>query len=236
MIKYVLFDLDGTLLPMDQDLFVNTYFKKLAEKMAPLGYDPKELINSVWTGTKAMVMNDGSCSNEKRFWDKFVDIYGEKARDDEAVFEEFYKNDFVAAKAVCGKLDGIQELIDAIKAKGIGVALATNPIFPDIATAQRIEWAGLRREDFDLVTTYENSCHGKPNVEYFRDVARELGVEPDECLMVGNDVTEDMVASTIGMEVFLLTDWIINKEDEDITKYPHGDYNALKEYIYKNII
>ena len=41
MIKTVLFDLDGTLLPMDQDNFVKAYFKNLAIKLAPHGYDPQ---------------------------------------------------------------------------------------------------------------------------------------------------------------------------------------------------
>ena len=36
-IKAVLFDLDGTLLPMDQDHFVKTYFQLLAQKLAPFG-------------------------------------------------------------------------------------------------------------------------------------------------------------------------------------------------------
>ena len=46
-IKVVLFDLDGTLLPMDQDIFVKTYFGLLAKKLAPYGYEPDKLIQSV---------------------------------------------------------------------------------------------------------------------------------------------------------------------------------------------
>ena len=42
----VFFDLDGTLLPMDQDVFVKTYFSYLVKKMAPYGYEPKKLISS----------------------------------------------------------------------------------------------------------------------------------------------------------------------------------------------
>ena len=56
-IKNVLFDLDGTLLPMDMERFTNGYFQLLTEKMAPLGYDPKALTDAVWAGTAAMVKN-----------------------------------------------------------------------------------------------------------------------------------------------------------------------------------
>ena len=68
MLKYVLFDLDGTLLPMDQDVFVRAYFKELVKKIAPLGYEPEKLKNAVWTGMKYMVGNDGTQTNEEVFW------------------------------------------------------------------------------------------------------------------------------------------------------------------------
>lgn len=38
--KAVLFDLDGTLLPMDQDQFTGAYFKGIAAHLVPCGYDP----------------------------------------------------------------------------------------------------------------------------------------------------------------------------------------------------
>ena len=41
MIKTILFDLDGTLLPMDQDAFTKAYFKSLSEYLLPFGYEPK---------------------------------------------------------------------------------------------------------------------------------------------------------------------------------------------------
>ena len=49
--------------------------------------------------------------------------------------------------------------------------------------------------------------------------------------MVGNNATEDMIASTLGMKVFLLTDCLINKEDKDISNYPSGSYDELIKYI-----
>ena len=59
----------------------------------------------------------------------------------------------------------------------------------------------------------------------------KLGVQPEECLMVGNDVTEDMVTETLGMKAFLLTDCLINKEGRDISRYPQGNLDALMDYI-----
>ena len=230
-IKAILFDLDGTLLPMDMDVFVNGYFQFLAQKMAPHVYEPKSLIKAVWGGVAAMVKNDGSCLNEEAFWNYFCGIYGEEARKDIPVFEEFYANEFQKAKQFCGFNPLAAEVVHAVQAKGLRPVLATNPLFPQVATLSRIRWAGLKAEDFELYTTYENIGYCKPNPDYYKEVLRRIGLEPEECMMVGNDVAEDMIAADLGMKVFLLTDCMINKTGEDISKYPNGNFNALLQAI-----
>ena len=82
----VLFDLDGTLLPMEQEVFLKAYLGGLCKKLAPLGYDPKAVVDGIWAGTGAMVKNDGSRLNEEAFWKEFCRIFGEKARQDLPVF------------------------------------------------------------------------------------------------------------------------------------------------------
>ena len=230
-IRYILFDLDGTLLPMDQEQFVKAYFGRLAAKLAPLGYDPEKLIQAIWTGTGAMVKNDGSMTNEKAFWDHFVGIFGEASRADEPTFAEFYRTDFQQVQSSCGFDPRAAQVIARLKDKGFTLALATNPIFPAIATESRMRWAGLNQDDFVLFTAYENSRFCKPNPSYYQDILDQLGAQPQECLMVGNDVTEDMVAQTLGMQVFLLTDCMINKHGKDISAYPQGSFDELLAYI-----
>lgn len=230
-ITTVLFDLDGTLLPMDQDTFIKAYFGGLARKLMPHGYDKEALIGAIWSGTGAMVKNDGKRMNEEAFWDVFCKVFGEKAREDIPLFDEFYANDFCRVQASCGYDPKAAEAIKVIKSKGFRVALATNPLFPSTATEQRIAWAGLSPDDFEIFTTYENSHYCKPNPEYYREVITKLGVSPEECLMVGNDVEEDMITETLGMKVFLLTDCLINKENKDISVYPNGGFDELLAFI-----
>lgn len=230
-IKTVLFDLDGTLLPMDQEKFTYGYFKLLSQKLADHGYDPKQLVDSIWTGVAAMVKNTGTATNEEVFLEKFSEIYGEKARADKYLFDEYYKNEFQTVQPLCGYTPAAAEVVHYLKGKGVQVALATNPIFPAVATESRIRWAGLQPEEFELYTTYENSCYCKPNPDYYRAVLAQLDVNPQDCLMVGNDVTEDMVAATLGMQVFLLTDCLINKENKDISVYPQGSFSDLMQFL-----
>lgn len=233
MLKAVLFDLDGTLLPMDQDAFVEGYFGLLARKMIPYGYEPEKLVKAIWAGTKAMVQNDGSCRNEEAFWRIFLGIYGEAARAHIPVFEEFYAKEFQQAQRLCGFNPQAAETVRLVKNLGCRVILATNPLFPAIATESRIRWAGLAPEEFELYTTYENSSTCKPNLAYYREVLERSKLDARDCLMVGNDVDEDMIAGTLGMQTFLLTDCLLNRKNEDIDRWRHGDFAALQEELRK---
>lgn len=227
-----IFDLDGTLLPMpDQELFLDTYFKALATKFVPHGYDPKELIKAVWVGTKAMIENDGTMTNEQRFWTVFGSILGEKALQLEPLFNDFYRNEFIQAKSTTNTHPHAKECIRLLKEKGYTIGLATNPLFPKIATHTRLSWAGLAAEDFDLITTYENSTYCKPKLDYYEEVLKNLGREARECIMIGNDVKEDMCAANLGMDTYLLTDCLICPEEEDITGYQQGDFDMLLTFI-----
>ncbi|MBQ7260633.1 MAG: HAD family hydrolase, partial [Lachnospiraceae bacterium] len=63
------------------------------------------------------------------------------------------------------------------------------------------------------------------------ELCKKVSILPQECLMVGNDTEEDMIAETVGMKVFLLTDCLINKKNRDISAYPHGGFEELLSFI-----
>ena len=228
-ITTVLFDLDGTLLPMDQDHFVKMYFGLLAKTLTPS--DPEALIKAVWVGTKAMMTNDGSKTNEDAFWDTYCQLLGEDRRADEPAFRSFYENQFELVRNACGFNPKAAETIALVKSRGLKTALATNPLFPRIATQARARWAGLNLDDFELYTTYEDYSHCKPDPRYYQAVLDKLGLTAEECLMVGNDAVEDVAATKLGMQVFLLTDCLINKNGVDIAEYPHGGFDELMAFI-----
>lgn len=231
MITAVFFDLDGTLLPMDQDLFVRAYLGGMAKKLAPHGYDPQLLAKAVWAGTGAMVKNDGQVKNEVLFWKAFDGVMGKNCRSDEELFMEFYRADFQNVKDVCGYDERASAVIRELHSMGIRTILATNPLFPPIATQSRVRWAGLQVEDFEWITTYDNSSFCKPNPDYYREILGKLGLQAENCLMVGNDALEDMVAREVGMHVFLLKDCLINKDGRDLSSYPQGSFPELMDYI-----
>ena len=230
-ITTILFDLDGTLLPMDQDTFAKAYVKGLTLAAEPAGYSPMIFSTAIMAGTAAMVKNYGKKTNEEVFWDTLERTYGKSVKNDIHLFDKFYATDFQKIKDVCGFEPKAAELIRHIKEKDFRVALATNPLFPSVATESRIRWAGLDPKDFELYTTYETSRYCKPNLDYYREVLSQLGVLPEECLMVGNDAHEDMISEQLGMKVFLLTDCLINKNNADISRYPQGSFDELFAFI-----
>ncbi len=231
-VNTILFDLDGTLLPMVQEHFLRTYMGKLVAEMASHGYEPQKLSATIMAGIEAMIKNDGSQTNEEAFWSAFCSVYGKEALSDMPKFHAFYENTFPSVKSSCGFDSMANEVIKSAKERGYRVALATNPMFPDRATDERIRWAGLDRSDFDLVTTYENCHFSKPNQDYYLEVTKKLGVQPQDCLMVGNDVQDDILPTEmLGMQTFLLTRDLINKTDHDISGYKQGNFVDLLSFI-----
>ena len=237
MKKVILFDLDGTLLPMNQDDFTKAYFHTLLKKLAQLGIpaqtqeEQKKLASAVWSGTYAMMKNDGSCTNEERFFLDFSTILGVDFSYLKPQLDGFYQNEFNEVSAVCGRNPLVAKVISELKGRGYRVAVATNPLFPLRANETRLSWAGLSLSDFEFCTCYENSRYCKPKLEYYKGILSHLGVSGDECMMVGNDVREDMVARELGMDVFLITDYIINVENRDIDEFPHGTWEDFAKYM-----
>lgn len=234
MYKAILFDLDGTLLPMDQETFTAAYFAALSENLSALGYAPKTLLGGVRKGLEAMVNNRGDQTNEAVFWQAFSGYAGEQILSDKARFDAFYETEFDGLCRICGKNEEAGPTVKALKARGYRLVLASNPVFPAVAQKARMRWAGVDPADFEWITAYENAHYCKPNVLYYREIATALALSPEDCLMVGNDVREDMVAAEIGMGVFLMPEFLLNRDKKSINPYPRGSFSQLTAFIEKS--
>ncbi len=227
----VLFDLDGTLLPIENKVFFHEYMSKIAKKFSQFGYEPDRFIKALIAGTDAMIANDGQMKNEERFWKVFSSLLGEKILDYEDEFEAFYQNEFNEIRKAANPNPSAKKCVQILKDKGYTLVAATNPVFPAIATRQRIDWAQLNADDFDLITTFENSNFCKPNLDYYRMILNQLGKDASDCMMVGNDVDEDLCAADIGMQTYLLSDYVINPAMKDISMIPQGSFEDLYRYF-----
>lgn len=211
MLKAVFFDLDGTLLPMDEEKFTKYYFKLLCERMAPYGFEPESLVEVIWSGTKEMYKNDGSKTNEERFWDFFEQIYGTEKMIHKNFINEYYVNEFKKTIDTCLPNPLARNIVDYCKENIDYVVLTTNPIFPKAGTLTRMEFVGLKEDDFNFITSYENSSFTKPNPQYFVEIMRQFNLQPEEVILFGNNTLEDATcAKMAGIKCYLVGDFIIN--------------------------
>lgn len=235
MLKYVLFDLDGTLLPLDQDEFIHTYFAALRKYVASRGVSEEEFFAPFRIGIHKMVKNDGKKTNEDVFWDTMESAIPAAKEKFAPILEDFYNNEFDNIIAVTRPSGMARDLVDFCHANGLGTVLATSPIFPRIATEKRMAWVGLKPSDFLAVTTYESERFTKPAPGYYTELCRGLGINPEECIMVGNDAVDDLGAESVGITVFLLMNDFLNRTGLDVSGVPQGNEDDLKKFILEKI-
>lgn len=218
-IKAIMFDLDGTLLPMNEDEFTHGYFGLLCKKLMPFGYEKDKLIQTIWQGTKAMIKNDGKETNEKVFWDIFKSVYGDDHLKDKEYIDQFYLSEFKNAKVFCGENDLAKQIVDLAKLKGLKVILASNPVFPKNGMTTRMSFIGLNEQDFDYISSYENSHFSKPNPNYYKEILHKNNLNPDEVVFFGNNEVEDLdPAKFCGIETFLIGNCVKLKDEKSNTK------------------
>lgn len=233
MLKAIFFDLDGTLLPMDEEKFTKLYFQLISEAVKDKGYEPQKLIDTIWQGTKCMYKNNSGQTNEEVFWNYFGKIYGEEHVQDKKYFDAFYVNQFKQVKKACGENPYAKEIVQYAKEKVGMVMLTTNPIFPKNGIKTRLEFLNLVEEDFDYITTYENSFHCKPNPEYFKDLLHTFSLQSDEVILFGNNDMEDyFCAKQAGIDCYLVGENLILHKDENMNA-PKIKMNEIKDIIEK---
>lgn len=227
----LLFDLDGTLLPLDLEEFLGSYLRRLQQKASPY-LPPEQFISCLWAATGAMVDNeDPRMENRAVFWQHFCQLSRIPREALEPVFEEFYRQEFPSLAALAKPSPLSREIVGLALEKGKQVVLATNPIFPAIAIWERMRWANLHDLPWRLVTTYENSHYCKPKLAYYREILQQLGRSPEECLMIGNDVQEDLVASQLGIHTYLVTDCLLDKGKPSYSPTLQGDLASLRDWL-----
>ncbi len=211
--KLIMFDMDGTLLPMDQDEFVNGYFSLLCKKVIDY-VKPEDFVKAIWSGVKAMGESNGLITNQDAFWEDFSLKTNTERSIIEPICDEFYGNGFKKAKDFTGENKIAVEAVKAAKEKAEYVVLATNPLFPLVAQETRLSFIGLKKDDFDFITAYEDQRYIKPDTRYYMEILKKYDAKPSECLMIGNDEKEDAYPCTsLGVDCYIVDDCLIKSEN-----------------------
>lgn len=218
-----MFDLDGTLLPLDTNAFAMEYMRAIAGFCADL-IPPAEMPGHIMASTYAMIRNtDPDVTNQDAFIADFSPRVGHSAETLWPVFMRFYSTEFPRLRDRCLNGDRTQGRRAAQLAADLGyeIVLATNPLFPWAAVEERMRWADLDDLPWRYVSSLEDSHFCKPQAQYYQEVLERVGRRPDECLMVGNDVEEDGIAARLGIPTYLVTDFLIQRSDGPVPE-PNG--------------
>jgi HAD superfamily hydrolase (TIGR01662 family) len=230
MFNTILFDLDGTLLEIDKKAFHKEYSKRLC--MYFIDTCPIETMGDILTkGTMNMLRNDGSMTNKEAFVSHLEKVVGEETQEYMDNFNLFYENEFhKLAPLGKGKVDMVKS-IQVLKSKGYKLAIASNPMLPLTAMNHRVKWSELKPHDFELVSSFEKNHYTKPNPNFYKEMANSLNIDPNMCLMVGDDLNEDMVASTVGMKTYFLTDEPIRSDNVNYEINYEGSSGDFYEFV-----
>src|SRR5690606_13616484 len=155
---------------------------EFAPLVPPMRFQP-----ALMAATTAMITNDGSMTNEERFWRVFQETTGVAREELLPVTVRFYRDVYHSLAIVASPVAIASHLVSEVKAAGMIVVLATNAIFPKVAILERMRWGELDPNLFDLITCYETMQAAKPNPLFYREILERLGVAPCDAVMVGND-------------------------------------------------
>lgn len=229
--KAVLFDLDGTLLPVEMDFFLKHYMDAIAAAFD--GVMERSAFQKALIGaTQETIQNlDPSMGNLDAFAVAFTRRSGLPWESVWRTIQRYYVEDYpLLRKHVppCGTT--AQEVVRRCIDNGWDVVLATQPIFPEIAVRERMRWCGIEELPWLFISNLDNMHFCKPNLEYYREVLDATGLDPARCVMVGNDMQEDMVAKRLGMKTFLVEDHLIDR-GEDLAPDGRGRLTDVPEAI-----
>ena len=205
MLKAVLFDLDNTLILFEEETFLMGYYPVLVARFAgvlPDGQFGERLMKA----SAVLRDNDGTRVNRELFLQAFCDDNNLDRDDIWNRFDQFFSLDFDRFRDAVTAAPGAAAAFRHVKGRGLKIVVATNPIWPLGVQQKRLAWAGLGDVDVDLVTHIDNMSYCKPRLGYFLQVCQLIGVQPGDCLMVGNDPANDMVAARVGMKTYQTTD------------------------------
>ncbi len=228
-IDTIMFDLDGTLLPMNVEEFKTAYFKSINSFIYGYLGDMNFAANMQHAVEKMLKDKDGSNTNMQKFISYFDEVSPVKYDVYKRYIDDYYTREFDKLSVHIVKEPLVKMIFTEIKKKGYRFILASSPLFPEKAIEVRLKWAGLSKKDFAFITSIENMHYLKPNLEYYKEILAVNDINEESCIMVGNDMEEDLVVSELGVSTYYLNEYGINKNNARID-CPQGTYIQFYEW------
>lgn len=201
MIKYVIFDMDGTLLdtePLYQRSWVETGDKWGLAGMKEM-YIPFICGRTIESSKRVLKDHFGEDFDSEKFVEERMALYHELTRTSLHLKK------------------GAREIIDFLKANNIPIAIGTSTV-PEI-TYTNLKRVGLL-DCFDIIVTCAMVKNSKPAPDIFLEVGKRLGVEnAEECLVCEDSYSGIFAAHAAGMKPVLIPDLLKPTKETDAVAY-----------------
>ncbi|MBP3377086.1 MAG: HAD family phosphatase [Clostridia bacterium] len=207
MVKYAIFDMDGTLLDTE-----SVYMRSWVEMGDKWGLDRKTMENMYIP----FICGRSVESSKQVLKDHFGDDFDSEGFMDErmALYSELTSTDLRLKK-------GCRELLDFLKEQGIPMAIATSTV-PEI-TNKNLKRMGIV-EYFDAIVMSTMVKHGKPAPDIFIEAGKRIGVsDPAECIVCEDSYSGIFAAEAANMLPILIPDLLRPTEETDKVTYATVD-------------
>ncbi len=225
----LLIDLDDTLLVNPVKEFMEKYFKLLSAYMEPY-VDPKRMVPQLIKSTDLMIEKVHPYQTLESVFDAdFYPALGLETEEIKPIVDRFYSEVFPEIQSLTSPRPEAIEAIQHAFNQGYHVVIATNPLFPKLANAHRLAWAGLPESEYsyDLVTSYESMHYAKPNSAYYTEILGQIGWPEHPVCMVGNSYKFDILpVNRLGIPAYFLED-SADRNHTPLDGVKHGSLNGL---------
>ncbi|WP_303317184.1 hexitol phosphatase HxpB [Flavivirga abyssicola] len=211
-IKAVIFDMDGVLIDSEP-------FWEIAEKKV-FGSLGVSLTPELCNQTKFMTTNEVT-----KFWYRHYQWEGKSFQDVQNEVIECVK---LLIKKEGKEIKGIKGLLKFIKTKGFKIGLATNAPYELIP----IVLEKLNISDyFDFFTSAEFEKMGKPNPAVYLSVAKNLKINPKNCVVFEDSYSGLLSAKSAGMKTVAYRpkkeNLIMKEKIEDFVIHSFSNLNSI---------
>lgn len=225
-VQAIMFDLDNTLLRNDGDQFLEEFSSELARYL-----DPKvpyqRFMEAIMAAGAAMIADQHpDRTNEEVLITTLADLV---AVDRDWLFQRyraFVQGDLGRIGLPWGRIHASRPTVEWALASGYKIVVATSPIYPPGPIMERLRRADLDLEPWDLITTADQMHSVKPHASYYLEAARLIGVDPRRCVMVGDDLYQDMSAARAGFSCYL-----VSEQPMPTWQGARGSLNELPQFV-----
>jgi len=170
--------------------------------------------------------------------DEFIlSLIGRTRKDQQVVFDSYMPKGWPQEEACrlhtqfkkeeklqCGVplMGDVKGLLDTVKAKGYMIAMATSASAEDVEF--NLNHAGIKHY-FEAIISDEMITHGKPAPDVYIKTAQQLGVSPQDCLVVEDSLNGVRAAYAAGTTVVMIPDKVP----------PTKEVEAMCNYILKRL-